>query len=419
MTVSSSMTGRYRLNGEIARRGSVRVMAAQDDWLRRGVAVAFCEGSQEERDAFAQHGRRVSRSCSRFLADIYDSGTLTEVPFVVFERPGANLSEILQRESLSEKASRKLGIQLVSALEALHEAGVNEAGFDPAVIGLNEVGEVRLTPWPVAPETPNTFGGSTSSAPGAAAVLSYISRPGTKSTKIGARTLRGLVSAPEVAPPLSAGASGRGRTSSVPLSNGAARVEPGPATLAVPLVVPEIRHHRRSRSIRTVSSAAAAVVIVALGAAALASMSSSPPQGAAAANGVARVGSIGKTSHLPSKSHSPIGQLTGSSAAPASGSGGHHVAPPTGPAATSGTPAAVVSAVVAPPNPSTTATPATTSTTTTTTTTTTQPSPPPLDTTTTTEPTPDPTTTTTTPTTTPDTPNVTNGDAAAPSTSNG
>ncbi len=133
--------------------GPIRVVAAHDHHLNRTVAMAVCGGTRAERSAFTRQGQAIARINSRFVVDIYDCGSNDDRPFVVFERPASTLAEVIG--ACEERGTAGVGLvgvarELEEAILCLRLAGVGLGNLQPEMVGVNEAGHVRLSPWPLA-----------------------------------------------------------------------------------------------------------------------------------------------------------------------------------------------------------------------------------------------------------------------------
>ncbi len=128
---------RYELVRELGRGGCAIVFEAHDHRLARSVAVKFPVGAQGGMPKVGRFGRE-----SRVIASIYhpnvctalDSGeTHDGVPFLVMERLfGESLRETLERiHRLRVSDSVAIGLQLLSALGAVHDAGIVHRDVKP------------------------------------------------------------------------------------------------------------------------------------------------------------------------------------------------------------------------------------------------------------------------------------------------
>jgi hypothetical protein len=151
-TGRASPHARYRMAEELARKGPLRVVTAHDLLLNRTVAMAICGGTNAQRSTFIRQSQTVARSSSQFVVDIYDSGSYDDGLFVVFERPAYTLAEVIGAGE--EAGIARVGLvdaarELEEAILCLRLAGVDLGNLRPEVVGVNEAGHVRLSPWPL------------------------------------------------------------------------------------------------------------------------------------------------------------------------------------------------------------------------------------------------------------------------------
>ncbi|HET6793079.1 MAG TPA: hypothetical protein VFH45_01475, partial [Acidimicrobiales bacterium] len=161
------VAARYHLTHLLTRCGPYEVHAADDRWLHRSVALAFCrprsaaepEGATPaQRAQFEAMGRAGVRISHPRVADVYDLGRHEGALFVAFERPHADLTGELASGPLDEARLGRLAVGLAAAVDALHRAGASHGHLHPGAVGIGADGGVRLTPWPVA-DTPPGWGG--------------------------------------------------------------------------------------------------------------------------------------------------------------------------------------------------------------------------------------------------------------------
>ncbi|HWF14898.1 MAG TPA: hypothetical protein VG244_01815 [Acidimicrobiales bacterium] len=114
--------------------------------------MAVCGGTSAERSAFTRQGQKVARITSKFVVDIYDCGSDDDRPFVVFERPASTLADAIgagDKRSIADVSLVEVARELEEAVHCLRLAGVDFGNLRPEIVGVNEAGHLRLSPWPL------------------------------------------------------------------------------------------------------------------------------------------------------------------------------------------------------------------------------------------------------------------------------
>ncbi|MFF3444740.1 serine/threonine-protein kinase [Streptosporangium sp. NPDC002721] len=154
------LAGRYRLVAGLGRGGTATVWRARDDLLHREVAVKEVAIPDHlagpEREVLLERTMREARLAARLnhpnIAAVYDvvraDGRLWIVMQLVRSR---DLAEVIAKEGpLPAPAVARVGLEVLSALEAAHAAGVMHRDVKPANILLTDDGHAILTDFGLA-----------------------------------------------------------------------------------------------------------------------------------------------------------------------------------------------------------------------------------------------------------------------------
>ncbi|WP_436786428.1 serine/threonine-protein kinase [Yinghuangia sp. YIM S10712] len=154
------LAGRYRLRERLGRGGMGTVWCALDEVLDRRVAVKElrvpAHVDDDERDTLCARMLREARAAARIdhpnVVTIFDVVAEDGRPWIVMELVrGASLAQEIEKDGpLPPGQVAELGLRLLSALEAAHEAGVLHRDVKPANVLLARNGRVVLTDFGVA-----------------------------------------------------------------------------------------------------------------------------------------------------------------------------------------------------------------------------------------------------------------------------
>lgn len=153
------VAGRYRLVAHLAGDGATQVWEAHDDVLARPVAITVMRRDPDD-EAFDDRYHRAAlaaRLAHPNIVSTFDAGTEGDVAFVVTELlRGRTLRQRLDRQGpLTGAETIRVGVDLATALEAVHRAELIHGGVTPATVALTEDGRaitnVKLTDCGLAP----------------------------------------------------------------------------------------------------------------------------------------------------------------------------------------------------------------------------------------------------------------------------
>ncbi|MEW2398724.1 serine/threonine-protein kinase [Streptomyces sp. NPDC046862] len=154
------LAGRYRLVDSIGSGGMGRVWRARDEVLHRAVAVKeltaalYVTDSERARlfartDAEARAAARINHSAVVTVHDVLDHDNR---PWIVMELvEGASLADaVKERERVEAREVARIGLWVLRALSAAHDAGVLHRDVKPGNVLLAEDGRVLLTDFGIA-----------------------------------------------------------------------------------------------------------------------------------------------------------------------------------------------------------------------------------------------------------------------------
>jgi serine/threonine protein kinase len=154
------IAGRFRLQSLLGRGGMGRVWLAEDELLRRPIAlkqyltrdVESTQANRAARVRAANEARAAARVNHDGVVRIYDVVREGSMPWIVMEPlSGRTLADTVAREGpLSTTQVADLGLRLLDTLRAVHRAGVVHRDVKPANVQLCDDGRVVLTDFGIA-----------------------------------------------------------------------------------------------------------------------------------------------------------------------------------------------------------------------------------------------------------------------------
>jgi serine/threonine protein kinase len=130
------LAGRYELGEVIGRGGMGEVRAGTDRRLGRPVAVKLLRADladdPEIRARFEGEARAAARLSHPNVVGVFDTGEDDGRPFIVMERlPGETLADEIARGPLAPESARRMGTQMLAALQVAHDAEICHRDVKP------------------------------------------------------------------------------------------------------------------------------------------------------------------------------------------------------------------------------------------------------------------------------------------------
>lgn len=156
------IAGRYQLRGQLGVGGMGRVWLAYDEMLGRDVAIKEVtprqamspEQSEDLSRLILREARATARINHQHVVQIYDVIQTENWPWIVMEYiPSLSLYKVIQHEGpLPPGEVAVIGLALLEALNAAHEAGILHRDVKPDNVLIGEDGRVVLTDFGLARE---------------------------------------------------------------------------------------------------------------------------------------------------------------------------------------------------------------------------------------------------------------------------
>src|ERR1700730_1488150 len=149
MSIATGTTlGRYEIRSKIGAGGMGEVYLAQDTALDRKVALKilppeFAE-DQDRMSRFVREARSASALNHPNIITIYEIGETNGTHFIATEYiEGETLQTRLKGEPLSLKSTLEIALQVASALDAAHRAGIVHRDIKPDNVMVRQDGIVK------------------------------------------------------------------------------------------------------------------------------------------------------------------------------------------------------------------------------------------------------------------------------------
>ncbi|WP_412749316.1 Stk1 family PASTA domain-containing Ser/Thr kinase [Krasilnikovia sp. M28-CT-15] len=135
--IGTTIDGRYRITGRVARGGMATVYTATDERLERTVALKIIHPSQATNvhfvDRFTDEAKTIARLTHPNVVAVYDQGRHQGLPYLVMEYvQGRTLRDLLtQRRRLNPVEACAILEQMLAAIAAAHRAGLVHRDVKP------------------------------------------------------------------------------------------------------------------------------------------------------------------------------------------------------------------------------------------------------------------------------------------------
>lgn len=135
-TAPESLAGRYDLGETLGRGGMAEVRAGVDRRLDRPVAVKLLLPELADdpgiRARFETEARAAARLVHPNVTAVFDTGEEHGTPYLVMERlRGVTLADRIAEGPLPPEEARRVGLQVLGALQAAHDAGIVHRDVKP------------------------------------------------------------------------------------------------------------------------------------------------------------------------------------------------------------------------------------------------------------------------------------------------
>jgi serine/threonine protein kinase/tetratricopeptide (TPR) repeat protein len=179
MLASGTRLGPYVIAELRGRGGMGEVYRARDMRLERDVAIKVLTSGPVAADGATQRtlteARIIARLSHPYICALYDVGDVDDVHFLVMEfLEGETLARRITRDPLTQRDSLKLGLQLSTALDVAHSAGIIHGDVKPANVMLVK-GDVKLMDFGIATEATSLRDTANATVVGRAGTLLYTS----------------------------------------------------------------------------------------------------------------------------------------------------------------------------------------------------------------------------------------------------
>ena len=155
MGEGSRIAGRYEVGEVIGTGGMGEVRAGHDSKLDRAVAIKLLRRDLVEQPdlkaRFESEARAAARIAHPNVVGVFDTGEHEDVPYIVMELlSGRTLADELDEGPLGAERVKRIGLEILSALEASHQQGILHRDLKPSNVLLAKDGSVKVADFGVA-----------------------------------------------------------------------------------------------------------------------------------------------------------------------------------------------------------------------------------------------------------------------------
>lgn len=159
---TGTLLGRYRVEGWLGSGGMGEVYLARDSQLNRDVAIKVLSPSQAADQTWLRRLHREARAAGAVnhpgILTIYEIGSSDGVDFIASEFvDGQNLRQAMRNAPISLRRTIEIGLQVSSALEAAHSAGVIHRDLKPENVMVRMDGLVKVLDFGLARAPESVF----------------------------------------------------------------------------------------------------------------------------------------------------------------------------------------------------------------------------------------------------------------------
>lgn len=149
------LSGRYRLDDQLASGGMAQVWRGTDEVLRRSVAVKILHPHLAADDTFVARFRQEAIAVARLshpaIVNVYDTSNDDGLQAIVMELVrGQTLRQRLDGGALGPWVAANIAAQVAGALDVAHAAGLVHRDIKPANIMLSDDGRVKVGDFGIA-----------------------------------------------------------------------------------------------------------------------------------------------------------------------------------------------------------------------------------------------------------------------------
>ncbi|MPZ13209.1 MAG: protein kinase [Chloroflexi bacterium] len=149
------LAGRYRILREIGTGGMARVFVAEDTALGRRVALKVLHPQYAADQGFVARFEREARAIAALshpgIVDVYDVGTEGGNHFIVMQLvEGKSAKDLIRRGEATVDMSIDIGVQIATALDYAHRAGMVHRDVKPHNILVSSEGAAKLVDFGIA-----------------------------------------------------------------------------------------------------------------------------------------------------------------------------------------------------------------------------------------------------------------------------